>query len=37
MVTLGWKIHERQRDMKKEVDALIKISDILSYPVGWGE
>ncbi|EIT8514361.1 DUF4376 domain-containing protein [Salmonella enterica] len=36
MVTLGWRIHERQRDMKKEVDALIKISDILSYPVGWG-
>ncbi|EEN7821164.1 DUF4376 domain-containing protein [Salmonella enterica] len=37
MVAQGWKIHERQRDMKKEVDALIKISDILNYPVGWAE
>ncbi|EAP1867899.1 DUF4376 domain-containing protein [Salmonella enterica] len=37
IVEQGWKIHERQRDMKKEVDALIKISDILNYPVGWGE
>ncbi|EAM4263955.1 DUF4376 domain-containing protein [Salmonella enterica] len=37
MVEQGWKIHERQRDMKKEVDTLIKISDILNYPVGWGE
>lgn len=37
MVAQGWKIHERQRDMKKEVYALIKINDILNYPVGWGE
>lgn len=37
MVAQGWKIHERQRDMKKEVGALIKISDILNYPVGWAE
>ncbi|ELH3242190.1 DUF4376 domain-containing protein [Salmonella enterica] len=37
MVAQGWKIHERQRDMKKEVDALIKIGDTLNYPVGWVE
>lgn len=35
MVAQGWKIHERQRDMKKEVDELMKISDILNYVVGW--
>ncbi|EIR9074960.1 DUF4376 domain-containing protein, partial [Salmonella enterica] len=35
MVAQGWKIHERQRDMKKEVDELIKVSDILNYAVGW--
>lgn len=35
MVAQGWKIHERQRDMKKEVDELIKVSDILNYVVGW--
>ncbi|ECW0050671.1 DUF4376 domain-containing protein [Salmonella enterica subsp. enterica] len=37
MVLQGWKIHERQRDMKKEVDALSKVNEILNYPVGWGE
>ncbi|ELQ7075231.1 DUF4376 domain-containing protein [Salmonella enterica] len=37
MVALGWKIHERQRDMKKEVDELVRVNDILNYPVGWGE
>ncbi|HIB1683668.1 TPA: DUF4376 domain-containing protein [Salmonella enterica subsp. enterica serovar Muenchen] len=37
MVMQGWKIHERQREMKKEVDGLIRVNDILNYPVGWGE
>ncbi|HGB5308451.1 TPA: DUF4376 domain-containing protein [Salmonella enterica subsp. enterica serovar Poona] len=37
MVMQGWKIHERQRKMKKEVDELIRVNDILNYPVGWGE
>lgn len=37
MVMQGWKIHERQREMKKEVDTLIRVNDILNYPVGWGE
>ncbi|ECW3056309.1 DUF4376 domain-containing protein [Salmonella enterica] len=37
MVAQGWKIHERQRDMKKEVDELVRVNDILNYPVGWGE
>lgn len=35
MVNMGWKIHERQREMKKEVDELMRASDILNYPVGW--
>ncbi|EFO7989218.1 DUF4376 domain-containing protein [Salmonella enterica] len=35
MVNMGWKIHERQREMKKEVDELKRASDILNYPVGW--
>lgn len=37
MVNMGWKIHERQREMKKEVDELTKVSDILNYPVGWSD
>ncbi|EKC7218786.1 DUF4376 domain-containing protein [Salmonella enterica] len=37
MATQGWKIHERQREMKKEVDGLVRVNDILNYPVGWGE
>lgn len=37
MVMQGWKIHERQRDMKKEVDELNRVNDILNYPVGWAE
>ncbi|HEA0273691.1 TPA: DUF4376 domain-containing protein [Salmonella enterica] len=37
MVMQGWKIHERQRDMKKEVDELSRVNDILNYSVGWGE
>ncbi|HEC8458494.1 TPA: DUF4376 domain-containing protein, partial [Salmonella enterica subsp. enterica serovar Poona] len=36
MVMQGWKIHERQREMKKEVDGLVRVNDILNYPVGWG-
>lgn len=35
MVNMGWKIHERQREMKKEVDELMRASDILNYSVGW--
>lgn len=37
MVMQGWKIHERQREMKKEVDELSRVNDILNYPVGWAE
>lgn len=37
MVALGWKIHERQREMKKEIDELSRVNDILNYSVGWGE
>ncbi|EHW4150267.1 DUF4376 domain-containing protein [Salmonella enterica subsp. enterica serovar Kottbus] len=37
MVMQGWKIHERQREMKKEVDELSRVNDILNYPVGWVE
>ncbi|EBA1657260.1 DUF4376 domain-containing protein [Salmonella enterica subsp. enterica serovar Poano] len=35
MVVQGFKIHERQRQMKKDIDELTKVSDILNYPVGW--
>ncbi|NYY68712.1 phage tail protein, partial [Salmonella enterica subsp. enterica serovar Typhimurium] len=35
MVNMGWKIHERQRQMKKDIDELTKVGDILNYPVGW--
>ncbi|ECE9609565.1 DUF4376 domain-containing protein [Salmonella enterica subsp. enterica serovar Enteritidis] len=35
MVNMGWKIHERQREMKKEIDELMQVSDILNYSVGW--
>lgn len=35
MVVQGFKIHERQREMKKDIDELTKVSDILNYPVGW--
>ncbi|HHR4051011.1 TPA: DUF4376 domain-containing protein [Salmonella enterica] len=37
MVQNGWRIHERQREMKKELDALVRVNDILNYSVGWGE
>ncbi|HHR4769107.1 TPA: DUF4376 domain-containing protein [Salmonella enterica] len=36
MAQNGWHIHERQREMKKEVDALVRVGDILSYSIGWG-
>ncbi|HAT1681579.1 TPA: DUF4376 domain-containing protein [Klebsiella oxytoca] len=35
MVIQGFKIHERQRQMKKDIAGLTKVSDILNYPVGW--
>ncbi|EAS8529853.1 DUF4376 domain-containing protein [Salmonella enterica] len=35
MVIQGFKIHERQRQMKKDISELTKVSDILNYPVGW--
>ncbi|EIG0847898.1 DUF4376 domain-containing protein [Salmonella enterica subsp. enterica serovar Kambole] len=37
MVVQGFKIHERQRQMKKDIDELTKVSDILNYPVGWSD
>lgn len=35
MVVQGFKIHERQRQMKKDIDELTNVRDILNYPVGW--
>ncbi|NOH26500.1 DUF4376 domain-containing protein [Vibrio europaeus] len=32
---LGFAIHHRQRNMKKEVEALTDFDEILNYPVGW--
>ncbi|CAK3192849.1 DUF4376 domain-containing protein [Vibrio crassostreae] len=32
---LGFAIHDRQRTMKKEVEALTDFEEILNYPVGW--
>ncbi|ECH9713656.1 DUF4376 domain-containing protein [Salmonella enterica subsp. enterica serovar Javiana] len=37
MVVQGFKIHERQRKMKKDISELTRIGDILDYPVGWGD
>lgn len=37
MVIQGFKIHERQRQMKKDISELTKVSDILNYPVGWSD
>lgn len=37
MVAQGWKIHERQRQMKKDIAALTTVSDLLAYTVGWPE
>ncbi|ECO4850028.1 DUF4376 domain-containing protein [Salmonella enterica] len=35
MVLVGFKIHERQRQMKEEVDALTDYAAVKSYAVGW--
>ena len=37
MVIQGFKIHERQRQMKKDIAGLAKVSDILNYTVGWSD
>ena len=37
MVAEGFRIHERQRQMKEEVAALDTLEAIRSYPVGWPE
>ncbi|EGA3965530.1 DUF4376 domain-containing protein, partial [Salmonella enterica] len=37
MVLQGFKIHERQRQMKEEVDALTDYQVIKDYVVGWVE
>ncbi|TKU63911.1 DUF4376 domain-containing protein [Citrobacter braakii] len=37
MVAEGFRIHERQRQMKEEVAALDTLKAIRSYPVGWPE
>lgn len=34
---LGFAIHDRQRNMKKEVEALTELDEILNYSVGWPE
>ncbi|EBW6364500.1 hypothetical protein DPU24_27830, partial [Salmonella enterica subsp. enterica serovar Oranienburg] len=35
MVLQGFKIHERQRQMKEEVEALTTLDAVRSYNVGW--
>ncbi|HAG2284126.1 TPA: DUF4376 domain-containing protein [Salmonella enterica] len=35
MVIQGFKIHERQRRMKEEVDKLTELSAVRNYTVGW--
>lgn len=37
LVTQGFKIHERQRQMKQEVGQLTTVTEIEAYEVGWGE
>ncbi|HHZ7490409.1 TPA: DUF4376 domain-containing protein [Citrobacter freundii] len=37
MVAEGFRIHERQRQMKAEVDALQTLEEIRAYRVGWPE
>ncbi|ENM1230350.1 DUF4376 domain-containing protein [Salmonella enterica] len=37
MVLAGFKIHERQRQMKKDIAGLTNVSDILNYSVGWSD
>ncbi|MEZ8102161.1 DUF4376 domain-containing protein [Vibrio bivalvicida] len=34
---LGFAIHDRQRTMKKEVEILTEVEEILNYSVGWPE
>ncbi|EGS9581087.1 DUF4376 domain-containing protein [Salmonella enterica] len=35
MVLQGFKIHERQRQMKEAVSALGSLGEVRSYRVGW--
>lgn len=37
LVVQGFKIHERQRQMKQEVAGLATVAEIEAYEVGWGE
>ncbi|PSY65669.1 DUF4376 domain-containing protein [Escherichia sp. 20412-1] len=37
LVAQGFKIHERQRQMKQEVSELTTVAEIEAYEVGWGE
>lgn len=37
LVVQGFKIHERQRQMKQEVAELATVAEIEAYKVGWGE
>lgn len=37
IVAEGFRIHERQRQMKADVAALQRLEDIRAYPVGWPE
>ncbi|HAP0140658.1 TPA: DUF4376 domain-containing protein, partial [Escherichia coli] len=37
MVAQGFKIHERQRRMKEEVNRLTELNAIRCYQVGWPE
>ncbi|HAK8200526.1 TPA: DUF4376 domain-containing protein, partial [Salmonella enterica] len=36
MVLQGFKIHERQRQMKEAVDKLTDYKTVKSYVIGWG-
>ncbi|WP_371414780.1 hypothetical protein [Citrobacter sp. wls708] len=33
----GFRVHERQRQMKSEVALLTDVNAIAEYPVGWSE
>lgn len=35
MVMQGFKIHERQRQMKEDISQLTSLDEIRNYPVGW--
>ncbi|ENP2198871.1 DUF4376 domain-containing protein [Salmonella enterica] len=37
MVAVGFKIHERQRQMKEDILTLTDVSDILNYSVDWSD